>query len=334
MVGVHPARRCAGRGKQRLGGAAHPGGAPRSGPHRRRCGGRRDGGITNTRAFASRFGPHGLGIPLAGLYDARTRPSSGVGWPQRVSALHSIVTDRLAWASTSARRIWRTCSSEHSAFEAVEAVIEAAGEAHSLRLLAGMPAQRDWTREALLRRFLGVRSGRKARYAALLVEALEPGRVPEPLRPCSPGSEEDRGRIASACLAGGGACRRSSRWAGLSRRESDSRGRCATLRCSTRATAACGVQQTCPGGVMTNEPFDRKSWERAAGSSPAREPGEGGESPANAVLLEEVGGHAARLRPRRRMRARLRGDLARRLRVAGHGGRLLRHRARLRQVDG
>ena len=28
------------------------------------------GGITNTRAFASRFGPHGLGIPLAGLYDA------------------------------------------------------------------------------------------------------------------------------------------------------------------------------------------------------------------------------------------------------------------------
>lgn len=74
--------------------------------------------------------------------------------------------------------------------EAVEAVIEAAGEAHSLRLLAGMPAQRDWTREAVLRRFLGVRSGRKARYAALLVEALELGRVPEcRWRPCSPGSE-------------------------------------------------------------------------------------------------------------------------------------------------
>jgi hypothetical protein len=65
--------------------------------------------------------------------------------------------------------------------EGVEAVIEAAGEARSLRLLAGMPAQRGWTREAVLRRFLGVRSGRKARYAALLVEALEPERVPEPL---------------------------------------------------------------------------------------------------------------------------------------------------------
>jgi hypothetical protein len=33
----------------------------------------------------------------------------------------------------------------------------------------------------VLRRFIGVRSGRKARYAALLVDALDPGRVPEPL---------------------------------------------------------------------------------------------------------------------------------------------------------
>ena len=44
-----------------------------------------------------------------------------------------------------------------------------------------MPAQREWSREAVLRRFLGVRSGRKARYAALLVDALEDDRVPEPL---------------------------------------------------------------------------------------------------------------------------------------------------------
>jgi hypothetical protein len=44
-----------------------------------------------------------------------------------------------------------------------------------------MPAQRGWTREALLRRFLGVRSGRKARYAALLVEAMDTERAPEPL---------------------------------------------------------------------------------------------------------------------------------------------------------
>jgi uncharacterized protein (DUF2384 family) len=65
--------------------------------------------------------------------------------------------------------------------EAVEQVIEAAGEARSLRLLTGMPAQQGWQREAVLRRFIGVRSGRKARYAALLVDALEPGHVPPPL---------------------------------------------------------------------------------------------------------------------------------------------------------
>jgi hypothetical protein len=44
-----------------------------------------------------------------------------------------------------------------------------------------MPAQRGWSRVAILRRFLGARSGRKARYAALLVRALEPGSEPEPL---------------------------------------------------------------------------------------------------------------------------------------------------------
>jgi len=60
-------------------------------------------------------------------------------------------------------------------------VIEAAGEAQSLRLLARMPAQRGWPRTAVLRRFLTSRSGRKERYATLLVEALEPDRVPAPL---------------------------------------------------------------------------------------------------------------------------------------------------------
>ena len=44
-----------------------------------------------------------------------------------------------------------------------------------------MPAQHGWTREALLRRFIGVRSGRKAAYARLLVEAAEPAAAPRPL---------------------------------------------------------------------------------------------------------------------------------------------------------
>ena len=139
------------------------------------------GGITNTRAFASRYGPHGLGVPLAGLYDAaeETKLRHGLAAAGLSAALEPDGLLRLGFHKCSADledELIRALG-----IDAMEAVIEAAGEAYSLRILAGMPAQRDWTREAVLRRFLGVRSGRKARYAALLVEALDPGRVPHPL---------------------------------------------------------------------------------------------------------------------------------------------------------
>lgn len=139
------------------------------------------GGITNTRAFASRYGPYGLGVPLAGLYDAaeEAKLRHGLATGGLVAGLEPDGLSGLGFYRCSADledELIRALG-----VEAVEAVIEAAGEGHSLRLLAGMPAQRDWTREAVLRRFLGSRSGRKARYAALLVEALEPGRAPEPL---------------------------------------------------------------------------------------------------------------------------------------------------------
>jgi len=139
------------------------------------------GGITNTRAFALRYGPHGLGVRLAGLYDAA----------DEAKLRHGLAAGGLSAAlepdGLSSLGFYR-CSADLEdeliralGVEAVEAIIEAEGEANSLRLLARMPAQRDRTREAVLRRFLGVRSGRKARFAGLLVEALEPDRVPEPL---------------------------------------------------------------------------------------------------------------------------------------------------------
>jgi len=144
------------------------------------------GGITNTRSFASHYGPSGLGVPLAGLYDA----------PAEAKLRHGLTAAGLEAAGLEAAPGpeglaglgFFGCAVDLEdeliralGVEAVEAVIDAAGEARSLRLLAGMPAQRDRSREAVLRRFLGSRSGRKARYAALLVEALPPGRVPDPL---------------------------------------------------------------------------------------------------------------------------------------------------------
>ena len=139
------------------------------------------GGITNTRVFATRYGPQGLGVRLAGLYDApeAAQLRRGLAAAGLTVALEPDGPERLGFHGCSADledELIRALG-----VEAVEAVIDEAGETSSLRLLAGMPAQRDWTREAVLRRFFTSQSGRKARYAELLVEALEPDRVPEPL---------------------------------------------------------------------------------------------------------------------------------------------------------
>ena len=138
-------------------------------------------GVTNTRAFVSRYGPQGLDIPIAGLYDAAEEATvrRGLAAAGLAGALEPNGPGELGFYGCSVDledELIRALGAE-----AVEAVIEAAGEAQSLRLLTRMPAQRGWPREAVLRRFLGSRSGRKARYAALLVGALEPGRAPPPL---------------------------------------------------------------------------------------------------------------------------------------------------------
>jgi hypothetical protein len=63
----------------------------------------------------------------------------------------------------------------------VERVIEAEGELGSFRSLQQMPAHRGRTSEQQLRRFIGTKSGRKAKYARILVDALDLARTPQPL---------------------------------------------------------------------------------------------------------------------------------------------------------
>lgn len=60
----------------------------------------------------------------------------------------------------------------------VRAVIEAQGEGASFERMQRQPAQRDRTLEAQLVRFFAGRSGNKARYAALLAEAVPIERAP------------------------------------------------------------------------------------------------------------------------------------------------------------
>ena len=65
--------------------------------------------------------------------------------------------------------------------EAVERVVEAQGDLGSFRTLQKQPEWRDRSAEEQLRRFMGSGSGRKIRYARLLVDALDLSRVPRPL---------------------------------------------------------------------------------------------------------------------------------------------------------
>lgn len=65
--------------------------------------------------------------------------------------------------------------------ERVLGILEAEGERASFGTLQRQPAQRERSTTDQLRRFLGGRSGNKARYATLLVDALDDAAMPAPL---------------------------------------------------------------------------------------------------------------------------------------------------------
>jgi hypothetical protein len=60
-------------------------------------------------------------------------------------------------------------------------ILRANDDLHRFRTLQQMPAWRGRLEEDQLRRFMGSGGRRKIRYARLLVESLEPERVPRPL---------------------------------------------------------------------------------------------------------------------------------------------------------
>ena len=64
---------------------------------------------------------------------------------------------------------------------AVVRAIKANGELSLFRTFQNQPEWRARTSGEQLRRFLGTRSGRKARYGRVLVDALDLSRVPRPL---------------------------------------------------------------------------------------------------------------------------------------------------------
>jgi hypothetical protein len=65
--------------------------------------------------------------------------------------------------------------------EYVRRVIDLQGESESFSRFQAQPAQRTRSIEQQLRRFMGTRSGRKARYGRALVESMDLASVPRPL---------------------------------------------------------------------------------------------------------------------------------------------------------
>ena len=139
------------------------------------------GGATNIRAFLDRYGPQGLGLRLAGLYDAAEegafrRALERGGWG---SNLTRVEMERLGFyvcVSDLEDELIRCLG-----VAAVENVVAALGDLEAFRTFQNQPAWRGRTTEEQLRRFFGTRSGRKIQSAAMLVEALDLSRVPRPL---------------------------------------------------------------------------------------------------------------------------------------------------------
>jgi hypothetical protein len=139
------------------------------------------GGATNIGRFLGVLGPRGADVRLAGLCDSpeerhfqRSLERAGLG-----SDLTRPQMEALGFYVCVADLEDELIRSLGVA--AVERVIDAQGELGSFRILQQQPAQQGRGPERQLRRFMGTRSGRKALYSRLLVEALDLDRVPPPL---------------------------------------------------------------------------------------------------------------------------------------------------------
>jgi hypothetical protein len=139
------------------------------------------GGAQAIGRFLRAFGPQGLDIKLAGLYDAaeehdvrRGLERAGFGFD-----LTRADMERLGFFVCVAdleEELIRALGAG-----AVERVLAANGDLRSFRTLQKQPAWRGRSREQQLRRFMGSGGRRKIRYARFLVEALDLADVPRPL---------------------------------------------------------------------------------------------------------------------------------------------------------
>jgi hypothetical protein len=136
------------------------------------------GGYGNIDRFLERYGPTGLNLRLAGLYDApeerhfrRALAQAGFG-----SGLTRADLEALGFYACEVNLEDELTRALGPA--ALEELIEAQGELNSFRTYQKQLAHREEPLEAQLRGFLW---NRKLKYGVLIIETLELDRVPRPL---------------------------------------------------------------------------------------------------------------------------------------------------------
>lgn len=139
------------------------------------------GGAQSIGRFLKQFGPQGLDVRLAGLYDAGEEDDFRRGLERAGLGSHPTRGDleRLGFFACVADledELIRALGAD-----AVEQVVDGQGELGSFRTLQKQAAWYERPREEQLRRFMGSGGRRKIRYATLLVDALELTQVPRPL---------------------------------------------------------------------------------------------------------------------------------------------------------
>lgn len=155
------------------------------------------GGATNIGHYLDRYGPRGLGVTVAGLYDSAEERFFRQGLAHAGLAVYQPQSSTATGTGASTGTSAGTALEAHGFFvctpdledeliraigaEQVERLVETAGELTSFRRLQRQPAQRERSLHDQLRRLMSGRSGGKYRYAVIMAEAVELDRVPHPL---------------------------------------------------------------------------------------------------------------------------------------------------------
>ena len=136
------------------------------------------GGYGNLGRFLQRYGPSGLGVRLAGLYDAPEERhfSRGLARAGFGSVLTRADLEELGFYACDANLEDELTRALGPA--GMEELFEAQGELSAFRTYQKQPAHRDEPIETQLRGFLW---NRKHDYAVLIVDALDLDRIPRPL---------------------------------------------------------------------------------------------------------------------------------------------------------